>query len=100
MLTRSPERPPAKHYLSWVLVIALLLAQSLALAHDHDADAGPEGTCALCLFAHHVDGSLPAASLALQTENPTVFNPMPADSHFTGSARPHYRSRAPPAAFL
>ena len=39
----------------WSLVLALLLGQSYALAHDHDADHASETSCALCLYAQLSD---------------------------------------------
>jgi hypothetical protein len=46
----------------WSLVLALLLGQSYALAHDHDADHASETSCTLCLYAQLSDEAVPTDS--------------------------------------
>jgi hypothetical protein len=49
----------------WVLILVLLLGQSIALEHDHEADSNSDETCALCLYAQQSDNVLPASTLGV-----------------------------------
>jgi len=45
------------------LILALVLGQSLALAHWHAHDGSDSHNCALCLYAQHVGGGVPSSPL-------------------------------------
>ena len=100
MRFHSHSRPLRYRSLHLLLVFALLLGQTLALAHDHDSDAGLNHGCALCLFAHHADSVLPGLTTWIQPSGNFVFHPAILHDQFAGSFTPHYEPRAPPHTFL
>jgi hypothetical protein len=65
MMTSSQHKRSLFALTHWVLVLALLLGQSLALGHDHDADQASEGTCALCLYAQQSDNIIPSTAAGI-----------------------------------
>ena len=44
-----------------VLILALVLSQSLALAHWHALDGSASHDCSLCLYAQHVGSGVPSS---------------------------------------
>lgn len=65
MMTSSQHKRSLYALTHWVLVLALLLGQSLAPGHEHDADQGSEGTCVLCLYAQQSDAVIPSTAAGL-----------------------------------
>ena len=79
-----------------LLILALLLGQSVALAHDHDADKDNGSTCALCLFVqqsgHGMASAIPDLPAQIAHNIPS---PMVTQVALAPVAVP-YHSRAPP----
>lgn len=50
------------HFLFGALILALVLSQSLALAHRHALDSPASHDCTLCLFAQHAVDGLPSST--------------------------------------
>jgi hypothetical protein len=96
-LTRQGRHYPGLH---WLLVCLLLLGQTLALAHDHDAAVDTETHCALCHFAHHAEGMLPGQACGGSCPYPHVFHQPLNHDPVCIAARSQYHSRAPPAILL
>lgn len=93
-IAHRPILPTMTH---WVLILALLVGQSLALGHDHGVHADDDGSCALCLYAQQTAHFIPPAMPCL----PVLPVPLPAAKgrwhSCTVVAPPPFRSRAPPA---
>jgi len=85
-------------WIAWLLAVALLAIQAIALAHEikHDLRQHDDSACVLHLYTKHAGGKLNADSLlpALYTanENPACVDAgMPVSAPSLG-----YRTRAPP----
>lgn len=78
MTLPSHHKPFLRTVTRWALILALLLGQSLALAHHHDADQGTEGTCALCLHAQQSGDVVPAtaAGITVQKFHTAIASPV------------------------
>lgn len=81
----------------WVLILVLLLGQSYALAHDHDAHQGDEAPCALCVYAQQSDTFIQSAAYSqllqtFQTGSACSARQQPAAANLLP-----FNSRAPPA---
>lgn len=83
---------------SWLLAVALLLAQTGLILHElnHESTT-PDTYCAVCLAAQHLGSALPATSLLNPSAPPAL---APADTALTRFvSRPAFAfsARAPPA---
>lgn len=96
MRARSRNQRHRNHGLHWLLVCLLLLGQTLALAHDHDAGVDTDSHCALCLFAHHTDGSLPGHACGGLNPVYAVLHPPVIHAPVSIETCTQYHSRAPP----
>jgi hypothetical protein len=56
----------------WALILALLLGQSIALGHDHDADSHSSEVCALCIHAQQSVNALPSPTVGLPVRTSPV----------------------------
>jgi hypothetical protein len=83
----------------WLLVLALLLGQSAALAHDHDADKNNDSACALCLFAQQSGHGIPSVIPGLPLQTGQVFRSHSVIQDLLASVVVPFHSRAPPASF-
>ena len=88
--------------LSWravlhgLLVLALLLGQSLALGHDHDAGRDVDEACVLCLFVQQSDGITPLLADGLPVQSSRVHFSHTFKQHTFAVTVPPFHSRAPP----
>jgi len=96
MMTSSQHKRPLYALTHWVLVLALLLGQSFALAHDHDSDHDFEGSCALCLYSQNTDDMVQAFDDAPANRLKPYFVSSRGSQHFVAIFSSNYHSRAPP----
>lgn len=89
--------------LSWravlhgLLVLALLLGQSLALGHDHDAGQNVDEACVLCLFAQQSGDITPSIAEELPVQASRVHFSHTFTQHSFAVTVPPFHSRAPPS---
>ena len=80
------------------LILALVLSQTLALAHRHALDRPAAHDCALCLYAQHVGNGIPSTPFHFSTTVPGfVAAPVSVHSLVSSTSLP-FLSRAPPVA--
>ena len=84
----------------WVLVLALLLGQSIALGHDHDTDTNSSEICALCLCVQQLDNALPMSTFGLPVKTSSVCAPELQRQQFVAVNILSFQSRAPPLTSL
>jgi len=94
------HRRAPHHLLALLLATVLLLGQALALAHVHDDELATHDSCALCLYAQHVDYMVSAPPVILAVSCGILSVPDVSRIHTGSPAFICYQSRAPPAILL
>jgi hypothetical protein len=80
----------------WALILALILGQSIALGHGHDADENSAEICLLCLHAQQSDNVLPLSILELLASSTSVCVSDSQRQQFVAVSIIPFQSRAPP----
>lgn len=80
----------------WALVLALLLGQSVAFAHDHHADKNAGSACAFCLFAQQSGHGIPSINTGLPEQTVHFFWARAVTQGILASVVVPFHSRAPP----
>ena len=84
----------------WTLILALLLGQSVALGHDHDADTNSSEICVLCLYVQQLDNALPVSTFGLPVKTHSVCASDSQQQQFSAVNILSFQPRAPPLIFL
>jgi hypothetical protein len=84
----------------WALILALLLGQSIALGHDHDADTNSSEICVLCLYVQQLDNALSVSTYGLPVKTSSICAPDTQRQQFVAVNILSFQSRAPPLIFL
>ena len=80
----------------WALILVLLLGQSYALAHDHDAHQGDEAPCALCVYAQQSDTFIQSAAYSQLLQTSHTGSACSARQQPAAANLLPFHSRAPP----
>jgi len=96
-MMNSSYKSTGRAVLPWLLVLALLLGQSLALGHDHDAGQDVDEACVLCLFAQQADDIIPSMAAGLPVQVSHVHSSHAFTQNTFAVTVPPFHSRAPPA---
>jgi hypothetical protein len=80
----------------WALILALLLGQSIAQGHDHDADTKFAEICALCLYVQQSGNALPISTFGLPVKTSPICIPASQQQLFVVISVLPFQSRAPP----
>jgi len=79
-------------------ILALVLGQSLALAHQHALDHPSSHDCALCLYAQHSGDGIPSTPFHFSTTASGFVAIAASVDALLCVTAPAFRSRAPPVA--
>lgn len=85
-------------HLFWVLILALVLSQTLALAHQHAHDSPSSHDCALCLYAQHFANGLPSSTVNLAVTLSAISVVAASVCSLISVTSLSFLSRAPPVA--
>lgn len=80
----------------WALILALILGQSIALGHDHDADENSAEICVLCLHAQQMGNVLPLSIFGLLASSTSDCVSDSQQQQFVAVSILPFQSRAPP----
>lgn len=80
------------------LILALVLSQTLALAHRHALDRPAAHDCALCLYAQHVGGGIPSSPFHFSTSTSGFIAVVVSVCSLLSVTSLAFLSRAPPVA--
>lgn len=100
MKPHRPQRTGLAALLACLLLVALVLGQASAHAHDHAGDGDESGICALCLLAQQ--GHSPLA-FPLPGFYPASHSELPSATPILHRLQLHtsvFAARAPPAVLL
>jgi len=92
-----PGKQSSYSLTSWILILALVLGQSLALVHKHDVDKFSAHHCALCLYAQQLNHSIPTDTLTFPAIVSGFFGEAMLVYSLVSSTSLPFLSRAPPS---
>ncbi len=96
MILSSHSNRSWRAIVTGLLALALLLGQSLAHGHDHDAGQDTDEACALCLFAQQSGNSIASTADGLSVQTSRVHSACTPVQHAVAVTIPPFHSRAPP----